>query len=112
MGYNTIDRVDLRTTLDDVNDAITTYPKCSYTNITASTLIKTGSGQIYGILVNSHLTGIIKVWDNTTNSTTAVGGQIALPTAGTTIDYKGATTGTGIYVELISGTADLTVLWR
>lgn len=112
MGYKTPDRVDLVVSLDDVNDSITTYPKCSYTNITASTLIKTGSGQIYGILVNSHTTGVIKAWDNTSAATTAIGGSIALPTAGTFIPYVGGTFGTGLFIELVSGTADLTILWR
>lgn len=98
-------------TLDDVNDSITTYPKCSYSNLSASALVKTGSGQAYGIVINSHTAGTLKLWDNTAASGTVLCNTITFVVGERFIPLLGATFGTGLYAT-IGGTADVTILYR
>jgi hypothetical protein len=43
-----------------------------YSNRTASALIKTGSGRLVGMYVNSTTSGTIKFWDNTSAATTVI----------------------------------------
>ena len=78
-----------------------------YTNISASTLIKTGDGALVGIFVASaSSTPTIKVWDNTSGATTILVNTFT-PLAGTwyplPFHFR-----TGCYVT-ISGTIDCTV---
>ena len=101
----------LEATLDDTNDSISTYPKCSEINIAASTLIKTGAGNIYGIIINSHSSGTIKLWDNTAASGTVICETITLNTGERWIPFWGASFGTGLFVT-IGGTANITVMFR
>ena len=98
-------------TLDDVNDSITTYPKCSYVNLSASALVKTGAGQIYGVIINSHTSGTLKLWDNTAASGTVLCNTITFVAGERFIPLLGATFGTGLYAT-IGGTADITILYR
>lgn len=103
--------VSLGTTLDDTNDSITVYPKCSYANLTASALVKTGVGQVYGIIINSHSSGTIKLYDNTEASGTVLCNTITFGAAERYIPLYGMTFGTGLYAEIV-GTADLTIAYR
>ncbi len=103
--------VSQATTLDDVNDSITVYPKCSYVNLSASALVKTGAGQAYGVIINSHAGGTLKFWDNTAASGTVMFNTITLAASERWIPFWGATFGTGLYVT-IGGTADITILYR
>lgn len=106
--YNT-----LGSALDDVNDSITTYPKCSYTNISASALIKTGAGQAYAIVVNSYTaTATIKLWDNTAGSGTVLLNTITIAATDRVIPLFGATFATGLYVTIAVAAADITILYR
>lgn len=104
---------------DQVNDVTKTQTQMSYTNISASALIKSGAGQFGGITINSCGAGAtIKVWDqtsaavpvmyNTVTYTAAVNQGTALmtPPPGTVTKF-----GTGLYVT-ISGTMDATVSWN
>jgi len=36
--------------------------------ISGSQLLKTGAGVVYGVVVNSHTSGTLKLWDNTAGS--------------------------------------------
>ncbi len=101
----------LGTALDDTNDSITVYPKASDTNTAASALIKTGAGNIYGIIINSHTSGTIKLWDNTAASGTVICETITLAVGERWIPFWGASFGTGLYVT-IGGTANITVVYR
>lgn len=77
------------------------------TNITASTLIKTGPGFLSGIFVASASnTPTIKVWDNTSAATTVLVNTFT-PVAGTWYPLPFAFE-TGCYIT-ISGTIDCTV---
>ena len=81
----------------------------SYTNISTSTLIRTGTGNLLGIFVASaSSTPTIKVWDAVSaaapilvNTFTPVGG-VFYPIPATFV--------TGLYVT-IGGTVDCTVFW-
>ena len=82
----------------------------SYKNISASTAIRTGAGQLLGIFVASaSATPTIKVWDNTSAATTILVNTFT-PTAATYYPIPG-TFGTGLFVT-ISGTVDCTVFWN
>jgi hypothetical protein len=102
----------LGTALDDVNDSITTYPKCSYTNTAASALIKTGAGQVYGVIINSHNSGTLKLWDNTAGSGTVICNTITFAAGERFIPLLGATFGTGLYATIGGTAADITILYR
>lgn len=97
--------------LDPTNDAITVYPKCSYTNTADSVLVKTGAGQAYGVIINSHSSGTLKLWDNTAASGTVLCNTITFAAGERFIPLLGATFGTGLYAT-IGGTADVTILFR
>ena len=43
-----------------------------YTNLSASAAVKSGTGVVYGFVVNSHTGGTLKLWDNTSASTTVL----------------------------------------
>ena len=103
--------VDLGTTLDDVNDSITVYPKCSYVNLSASALVKTGAGQVYGVIIASHTSGTLKLWDNTSAATTILVNTMTFAAGERFIDLRGMTFGTGLYAT-IGGTADITIAYR
>ena len=82
----------------------------SYTNISTSTLIRTGRGALTGIFVASaSATPTIKVWDNTSAATTILVNTFT-PAAATFYPIPAAF-GTGLYVT-IGGTVDCTVLWN
>lgn len=80
-----------------------------YTNLSASTLVRTGGGRLLGIFVASASSSpSIKVWDNT-SAATAVLVNTFTPIAGTFYPMPGTFT-TGLYIT-ISGTVDCTVFW-
>ena len=81
-----------------------------YTNISASTLIRTGPGKLLGIFVASaSSTPTIKVWDNTSAATTVLVNTFT-PSAGVFYPMP-AKFQTGCYVT-IGGTVDCTVFWE
>ena len=82
----------------------------NYTNISASTLIRTGPGKLLGIFVASaSSTPTIKVWDNTSAATTVIVNTFT-PGSGTFYPIP-CRFETGCYVT-ISGTVDCTVMWE
>lgn len=101
----------LGTSLDDVNDSVTVYPKCSYVNLSASALIKTGAGELYKMVIASHTSGTVKFWDNTSAATTVLVNTMTFAAGEREISFHGATFGTGLYCT-IGGTADITVMYR
>jgi len=82
---------------------------CSYKNLSASALVRTGAGNLLGIFVASaSSTPTLKVWDNTSAATTIIVNTFT-PSAGTFYPIPAAFTN-GLYVT-ISGTVDCTVMW-
>ena len=55
---------------DLTNDVLKVRTPATYTNLSASALIKTGAGVVSGFIVNSHSSGTLKLWDNTSAATT------------------------------------------
>jgi hypothetical protein len=110
-SHNDANDVRFIETLDDVNDGISVYPKCSYVNLSASALIKTGAGQVYGIIINSHTAGTLKLWDAVTAAVPILCNTISFAVGERQIALQGATFNVGLYAT-IGGTADITILYR
>lgn len=83
----------------------------SYKNLSASGLVVTGSGKVDGIVVNSHTSGTIKLWDNTSAATTVLCNTMTLAVGERFIPLYGMNFNTGLYVT-IGGTADITVAYK
>lgn len=80
-----------------------------YSNISTSTLIKTGDGHLIGIFVASSTSGTIKVWDNTSAATTIIVNTFSA-TAATWYPIP-AHFKTGCFVTL-GGTIDCTAIFK
>lgn len=82
-----------------------------YTNITADTLIKTGFGKVAGFIVNSHTSGTLKLWDNTSAATTVIMNTFTFA-AGSSVQVfpESISFNVGLYAD-VGGTVDLTIIW-
>lgn len=79
--------------------------------ITASGLIKTGSGLVTGFIVNSHTSGNLKLWDNTTATGTFIMDTFTFPTGSSMQKIPDPLTFTvGLYAT-IGGTANITLCY-
>jgi len=96
---------------DITNDIIKIRDNATYTNISASALIKTGAGVLKGIVVNSHTSGTLKLWDNTSAATTVIFNTITFAAGPNFIKLPAVEFSTGLYAT-IGGTADITLLWK
>lgn len=86
--------------------------RASYANISADTLIKTGSGRLFGFVVNSHTNGTLKVWDNTSAATTVIFNTITFAAGPNFVLFPVAVEfGVGLYAD-IGGTIDITILYK
>ncbi len=81
-----------------------------YKNLSASGLVKTGSGTVKGVVVNSHSSGTLKFWDNTSAATTVMFNTITLAAGERWIPLFDANFTTGLYLT-IGATADVTVVY-
>jgi hypothetical protein len=94
---------------DIPNDVMKVEDRSSYTNLTASGLIKTGSGRLKGFFVASTTSGTIKLWDNTSAATTTIINTFT-PSAGfyplPDIEFS-----TGCFATL-ANTIDVTFFWK
>jgi hypothetical protein len=79
-------------------------------NLTASALVKTGSGKVAGVVINSHTSGTLKIWDNTSAAGTVLFDTITFGVGERNIDFFGANFTTGCYVT-IGGTANITLMF-
>lgn len=83
-----------------------------YTNGTTSQSIITGTGCVAGIIINSHTSGTIKLWDNTAGSGAVIVNTYTLPSGSQVIVFpKPISFYTGLYIT-VGGTVDYTVLTR
>lgn len=103
--------VTMGTTIDPVNDGIRTYPEATDVNLTASALVKTGSGRVQGVVVNSNTSGTLKLWDNTAASGSVVINTYTFPAGSSTIPLFGMSFSTGLYAT-IGGTADISIAYN
>lgn len=99
----------LGTGLSKLSDSVTSRPEgTTYSNITASVLVRTGAGILVGMYVNSTSSGTIKFWDNTSAATTVINNTIT-----PAIGYHplgGASFATGLYAT-IANTLDVTLYY-
>jgi len=86
-------------------------PRYGYTKISASTAVKASAGTLHRLLVSASGSGVITVYDN---ATAASGTKIidALSVAAKDNFEINAWTVNGIYVNIDSGTATITVLYN
>ena len=82
-----------------------------YKNITVDTLIKTGPGALVGVIVNSHTSGTLKMWDNTSAATTVIFNTITFGATERFMPFYGAKFTVGCYAD-IGGTVDLTIIYN
>lgn len=82
-----------------------------YKNTAASALIKTGPGLLAGVVVNSHSSGTLKFWDNTSAADTIIFNTITLAAGERFVPLFGAKFTTGCYLT-VGGTADITVVYN
>lgn len=81
----------------------------SYRNLTASALVKTGSGVLIGMYVNSTTAGTIRFYDNTSAAGTVINNVIT-PAVGYH-PLGGANFTVGCYAT-IGGTLDVTLYYE
>lgn len=86
-----------------------TTPQGKYTNLSASALLATGPGVLVGVVINSHSSGTLKFWDNTSAATTVIFNTITLAAGERFVPLYGAKFTIGCYLT-IGGTADVTVI--
>jgi len=86
-----------------------TTPQGKYTNLSASALLATGPGVLVGVVINSHSSGTLKFWDNTSAATTVIFNTITLAAGERFVPLYGAKFTVGCYLT-IGGTADVTVV--
>lgn len=80
------------------------------TNKTASGLIKTGFGQVFGVIVNSHTNGTMKLWDALTATGSVVVNTYTFPSGSGIYTFpEPINFQTGLYFTL-GGTLDITLL--
>jgi hypothetical protein len=98
---------------DLTNNVMNTRSPMTYTNLSASALIKTGAGVVSGFVVNSHSSGTLKLWDNTSAATTVLTNTITFAAgSGIVVNFgKDIQFSTGLYAT-IGGTADITIFWK
>lgn len=84
-----------------------------YLNTSASVLVKTGEGTFHGVIVHSHTSGTLRVSDATTSVSPFIMQTYTLPTGSSVISLPvGANFTTGLYLNIPSGTANVTVLYN
>lgn len=82
-----------------------------YLNGTTSQAIKSAAGTLYGIIVNSHTTGSLKLWDNAAASGTVIVNTIAFAAGPNFITIPmGVSFNTGLFAT-VTGTIDYTILF-
>jgi len=99
----------LGTALSKTVDSVTSRPEgCNYINFTADTTVRTGSGILVGMYVNSTSSGTIVFYDNTVASGTKIFNTIT-PAVGWH-PLGNAAFSTGCFAD-ISNTIDVTVIY-
>lgn len=83
-----------------------------YLNGTTSQAVKSAPGALYGVMVNSHTSGTIKLWDNTSAATTVLLNTITFAAGPQLLSFpQGVSFNTGLFIT-VGGTIDYTVLYQ
>jgi hypothetical protein len=98
---------------DITNDVLKVESRSLYLNGTTSQLVKTGSGRFFGVVINSHSSGTLKFWDNTSAATTILLNTITLASGERLITMPNGPVqfSTGLFVT-VGGTIDYTILYQ
>lgn len=97
---------------DLTNDVIKVEQRVLFLNGTASALVKTGAGKFFGFVVNSHTSGTVKFWDQTSAGAPIILNTITLAAGPASWVFPTAIVfSTGLYIT-IGGTIDYTVLYQ
>lgn len=84
----------------------------NYKNTTASVLVKTGFGKVAGFVVNSHTSGTLKLWDNTSAATTVITNTFTFPSGSGVYSFpEPISFNTGLYAD-VGGTVDITIIYK
>lgn len=78
-------------------------------SVSADTAIKTGPGRLWKVVVASSSAGVIRLYDNTAASGTVILDQSTV-VAGDEIELL-CEFQTGLYFDLVSGSANVTILY-
>ena len=85
---------------------------CMCVALTAGTVVlSTTPATLYAVIVSSHTSGTIKVWDGIAGNTTVALDTFSFPTGSGSYDLFGITTGTACTV-VVGGTASVTLAYR
>lgn len=87
-------------------------PTVRFLNTTSSGLVKNSDGTVHGVLVNSHTSGTIRLFDGTTASGTSVMGTYSFTAGSQVVNFGvGIKCDTGIFAT-VGGTANITILYN
>lgn len=82
-----------------------------YLNGTTSQAVKSSKGSFYGVIVNSHTSGTLKFWDNTSGSGTVLLNTFTFPAGSGMYTFpRGISFNTGLFAT-VGGTIDYTILY-
>jgi hypothetical protein len=79
------------------------------TSMSADTSVKVGQGFLAAVIVTASASGVIRLYDNTAASGTVILDQIAVypgDSFNLPVEFK-----TGLFFDLVSGTATVTILY-
>lgn len=113
-GADSLSSLSTRIAGEDLtNEVLNVREPMTYTNIAADTLIKTGAGVVSGFIINSHSSGTLKLWDNTSAATTVLMNTVTFAAgSGIVVNFgRDVQFSTGLYAD-IGGTIDLTLFWK
>lgn len=82
-----------------------------YKNLSASGQVNVGQGVAVGVVINSHTTGTLKLWDSLTATGTVLCNTMSFAVGERFIPLFSANFTTGLFAT-IGGTADITILYK
>ena len=82
-----------------------------YKNLSASAQVNAGQGVAVGVVINSHSSGTLKLWDSLTATGSVLCNTMSFAVGERFIPLYNANFTTGLYAT-IGGTADITILYK
>lgn len=84
-----------------------------YTKISATSQVKSGAGILYGVIISSHSSASLIIWDSLSSSGAAVTGAYSPPSGSSIITFpKPIQMDIGIRFQLSAGSINATVIWE
>lgn len=83
----------------------------TYKNLTASGQVAGGRAAIAGVIINSHTSGTLKIWDSLTATGTVICNTITFAASERWIPLFNVVGNTGVFAT-IGGTADITIVYK